>query len=151
MSVPETKSRFETVVPTVAKFPMPIMVVGTLLLLINLFFLGNFLFNLQGIFPGLGNSGVVQQLQYMLAARQLGMAVVFGLALFGKNVRFMQLAWFLAFIREVGDLAGGLALGNNPGLFFIIPLIVIEIAAFIYTGAIASGHVAKGKSENETY
>ena len=62
--VSETKSGFATVVPTVPRFPMAIMVFGSLLLLINLFFLANFLFNFQGIFPGLGTGGVVQQLKY---------------------------------------------------------------------------------------
>ena len=83
----------------------------------------------------------------MLAGRQPAVTVVFALALFGKNVRFMQLAWFLAIIREISDAAGTLARGMPFVTVFVIVVLVAEIAAFIYTGAIASGHVAKYKPE----
>ncbi len=144
----EHKSRFETVVPTVKKFPLWLLIVGSLMILMNLSFFILSLFSPQMISPILGGGGEGSRLQYMFAVRQLGIIVVFALAMYGKNTRFMQLAWFIAFLRELGDLVGALAAGiNTVGVVFFIILLAVELAAFIYAGAIASGHVAKYKSQ----
>ncbi len=143
----EKQSRFATVVPTVEKFPLAIIIVGSLLLLINIFFFFTSLFNVEMIFPGLSASGIAPKVQYIFASRQLGIALVFALALYGKNTRFMQLAWFLAFLRELGDFAGMLAIGDTAAALSFTPMLVFELGAFIYVGAIASGHVAKYKPQ----
>ncbi len=139
----ENKSRFATVVPTIEKFPLPIMILGSLLLLVNVFGFFTFLFNLSAMVPEIGTNASAQAAGILIAGRQLAVTVVFALALFGKNVRFMQLAWFLAFIREIADAASMVVQGNNSGLPFFAALLIAEIAAFIYLGAIASGHVTK--------
>jgi hypothetical protein len=115
--------------------------------LINIFFFFTMLFNVEMIYPGLNASGIAGKVQCTLAARQLGVAIVFALALYGKNTRFMQLAWFLAFLREMGDLAGTMAIGDTAAALSFTPLIIFELGVFIYVGAIASGHVAKYKSQ----
>ena len=103
------------------------MILGSLLLLVNIFGFVNFLFNMSGFFSGIGTGSPVQQLSYMIAGRQLAVTVVFALALFGKIVRFMQLAWFLAIIREISDAAGTMALGMTAGTISIIVLVIVEL------------------------
>ena len=143
----EKKSRFATVVPTVDRFPLPIMILGSLLLLVNVFGFMTFLFNISMFAPGLPAGSALQSLGYIIAGRQLGVTIVFALALFGKNVRFMQLAWFLAALREIADMAGMAAQVPAIGIVTFVILILLEFAIVVYLGAIASGHVAKYKPQ----
>lgn len=141
-----SESKFKTVVSKVDKFPLPMVIAACLLLLINFSGLFMFLTNLDGIVPGLkgSNAEAVQQIAYQIGARQLIPIVIFVFALFYKDVRIFQIAWLLALIREIGDLAGALA--NHPtqaGIIIIAVCMLIEIASFIYLGMIASGKVAK--------
>ena len=133
------KSPFATVVPTVDRFPLWILIVGGLLVLANLG--GSFSFT--GAIPGLGTSGPDQQAATMLAARQLGQAFILLFALLYRNVRVLQAVWFMTIIRECIDLIARLTSGQGLSPIFIVITIAIEIAAFIYLGAIASGHVAR--------
>jgi len=143
----EKQSRFATLVPTVNKFPLPMVIFASLLLLINVFAVANFLFNMAGFMPGLatGEASAVKEVSLMLSGRHLGPVILLLFALLYKNTRVMQLAWFVVIVREVFDMLGTLARGDAGAgaLIFVIVVLVAEIAAFIYTGAIASGHVAK--------
>lgn len=139
------RSRFTTVVPTVKRFPLPILILGALLLLVNIGGFINALLSIQTLAPSLSPADA-QIIGAAFAARQAGVAIVFALALFGKNVRFLQLAWGIAAIREIGDFPMSLALGGAFGAIAIGVLILVEIGTVIYLGAIASGHVAKYKA-----
>ena len=143
----EKQSPFATVVPTVERFPVPILILGSLLLLVNVFGFFTFLFNLSAMAPEIGTNASAQAVGILIAGRQLAVTIVFALALFGKNVRFMQLAWSLAVIREIADAASMVVQGNYVGLPFFAALLIAEISVFIYLGAIASGHVAKYKPQ----
>ncbi|MBI2053148.1 MAG: hypothetical protein HYT41_00165 [Candidatus Sungbacteria bacterium] len=137
----EQHSRFHTVVPTVGRFPLTIVIFSCVMLAINAFGLFNFLTNLSAFVPGIGSGMAVDQIAFMIAGRQLGAALVLAFALFYKNVRVMQLAWVVAIIREVADLA---LARNSMGMFaFVIVLLIAEVATFIYLGAIASGRIPK--------
>lgn len=149
MSTPENNSRFATLVPTVNKFPIPMVIFASLLLLINVFAVANFIFNMSGFMPGLatGEASAVREVSLMLSGRHLGGVVILLFALFYKNTRVMQLAWFVVIIREVFDMLGTLARGDAGAgaLGFVVVILILEMVAFIYTGAIASGHVTKYK------
>lgn len=137
----ESKSRLATVVPSVEKYPLWILIAGWLLVFFNV--MGSFSFS--GSIPGLLATGADQQAAIMLAARQLGQAFILGFGLLQKNVRTLQFVWGMVIIRESLDLAARLMRGEGlPLLAFAITL-AIEIAAFIYLGAIASGYVAPYK------
>jgi len=146
-SATEAKSTFTTVVRTVPRFPLPMVVFTYLLLLFNLLGLVLFLFSINGIVPGLAglSSGTVQQLSYRIAGRQLIPILLFVFALTYKDVRVFQLAWAMALIREISDVAGFLATGESVFVLLIIYALFMvgEIAAFVYLGRIASGHVTK--------
>lgn len=131
------RSRFHTVVSTVARFPLAIVLFSVLILLINAFGFFNFLTNLSDFVPGIGAGQAVDQLSYMIAGRQLGGALVLLFALFYKDVRVMQLAWVIAIIRELVDLS---LAGNSTGMFwFVIVLLVAEVATVIHLERIARG------------
>lgn len=135
------QSRFHAVVPTVAKFPLAIVIFSYIMLAINAFGLFNFFTNISAFIPGIGGGLAVDQIAIMISGRQLGAALVLLFALLYKNVRVMQLAWVIAMIREIADLA---LAQNNTGMFaFVIVLLVAEAATLIYLNAIASGKVAK--------
>ncbi len=102
-----------------------------------------FLTGPSAIIPGLGFAGPEQQASIMIAARQLGQGVMLAFALLYKNVRTLQFAWLMVIIRESIDLAARLISGQGLSPIVIVVTIVLEIAAFIYLGAIASGHVAR--------
>jgi len=123
------------------------VVFAYLLLLFNLLGLVLFLFSINGIVPGLAglSSGTVQQLSYRIAGRQLIPILLFVFALTYKDVRVFQLAWAMALIREISDVAGFLATGESVFVLLIIYALFMvgEIAAFVYLGRIASGHVTK--------
>ncbi len=146
-SATEAKSTFTTVVRTVPRFPLPMVVFTYLLLLFNLLGLALFLFSINGIVPGLAglSSSTVQQLSYRIAGRQLISILLFVFALTYKDVRVFQLAWAMALIREIADVAGFLATGESIVVLLIIYALFMvgEIAAFVYLGMIASGHVAR--------
>lgn len=140
----ETKQfPFATVVPTVEKFPLWILIAGWLLVFANVS--GSFSF--AGTIPGLGATGADQQAALMLAARQIGQGFILGYGLLQKNVRTLQFLWAMVIIRESIDLAARLISGQGLSLVMFAVTIAIELAAFIYLGAIASGHVVKYKSE----
>ncbi|MBI4225269.1 MAG: hypothetical protein HY617_02975 [Candidatus Sungbacteria bacterium] len=143
-----THGRFHTVVPTVARFPLAIVVFSCFLLAINAFGLFKFFTDLSGFIPGIGSGPAVDQLAFMISARQLGAALVLLFALFYKNVRVMQFAWFVAIIREVGDLSAMLIRGDMSSSVFVIVILIAEVATFIYLGMIASGKVAKYARSN---
>lgn len=142
-SATQTRSGFTTVVHRVDRFPFSIRLLGYALLLVNIGGFVSFLTNLQGFAPGLPENSSVDQIGYMLAGRQLGVAIVFALALFGHNIRFLQLAWGLAILRELADIAGTIARGQTGASIGIGVLLVAEIAIFIYLGAVATGRIAK--------
>jgi len=144
MSTPERKSRFATVVPTVAKFPIAIVIFGWFLVMVNTFFGISFLTNPASVIPGLESTNAVLQATIMLGARNLGSGFILAFALLYKNVRILQAVWILAIIREIGDLIAGLAGGGGvAGATIVVVILVIEIAAFIYLGLIASGRISK--------
>ena len=144
MSNPSDKkpSRFDTLVASVDKFPVWILILGWLLVFFNV--MGSFSFS--GSIPGLGSSGPDQQAALMLAARQIGQAFILGYGLLQKNVRTLQFIWLMVIIRESIDFAARLNSGQGLSPIAFIITIVIELAVFIYLGAIASGHVAKYKN-----
>jgi len=142
--MPEKQPRFATVVPTVDKFPMWILILGWMLVFFNV--TGSFSF--AGTIPGLTATGPDQQAAIMLAARQIGQGFILGYGLLQKNVRTLQFLWLMVIIRESIDFAARLISGQGLNPIAFVVTIIIEIAAFIYLGAIASGHVAKYKSES---
>ena len=81
----------------------------------------------------------------MLAARQIGQSFILAYGLLQKNVRLLQFLWLMVIIRESIDFAARLISGQGLSPIMFIVTIVIEVAAFIYLGAIASGHVSKYK------
>jgi hypothetical protein len=137
----EKQSRFATVVPTVDKFPLWILIFGWLLVFANVS--GSFSFS--GTIPGLAATGPDQQAAIMLAARQIGQSFILAYGLLQKNVRLLQFLWLMVIIRESIDFAARLISGQGLSPIMFIVTIVIEVAAFIYLGAIASGHVSKYK------
>lgn len=145
---PERKqSRFHTVVPTVAAFPVAIVVFGWFFVVVNTFFGVAFLTNPASVIPGLGSVGADQQAAIMLAARNLGQALILAFALLYKNVRILQFVWLMAIIREGLDLVAALVRGSGPSPMVTVVLfsvvLIAEFAAFVYLGAIASGRVSK--------
>ena len=136
-------THFVTAVPTVSRFPLPIMIFGGVMLAINVVAFLAFLLFPGRVIPGFAASNMVQEVGFMLAGRQLGATAVLALALFRKNVRLFQLAWLLAILREVTDAAGALVSGSYGGAALGAVFLIAEMAAFIYLGRIASGHVAK--------
>ena len=138
----ENKYRFATIVPTVEKFPLWILILGWLLVFFNV--MGSFSF--AGTIPGLGATGADQQAAIMLAARQIGQAFILGYGLLQKNVRTLQFLWAMVIIRESIDFAARLISGQGLSPIAFVVTIAIELTAFIYLGAIASGHVAKYKN-----
>ena len=140
----ETKhSPFATLVPVVDKFPLWILIAGWLLVFFNV--MGSFGF--AGSIPGLGASGADQQAALMLAARQLGQGFILGYGLLQKNVRTLQFLWLMVILRESIDFAASLMRGQGLGPLAFVVTLAIELAAFIYLGAIASGHIAGYKSK----
>lgn len=139
----ELPSRFASVVSTVRRFPIAMVVFGWFLVAINTFFGVMFLINAAGVIPGLAAGGADQQAAIMLAGRNLGQALLLAFALLYKDVRVMQFVWLMAIIREVFDLAAALIRGTGPSPLIIIVVLGIEVAAVIYLGAIATGRVAK--------
>ena len=135
----EKTSWFATVVSTVDRFPIWILVIGWLLVFFNV--TGSYSFS--GTIPGLGTTGPDQQAAIMLAARQIGQAFILGYALLQKNVRTLQFVWLMCIIRESIDFAARLISGQGLSLIAFVITIALEIAAFLYLGAIASGRVAK--------
>ncbi len=135
-------SRFATIIPNVRRFPIAMLVFGWFLVATNAFFGIMFVVNAD-VIPGLAASGADQQAAIMVAGRNLGQALILGFALQYKNVRVLQFVWLMAIIREVFDLAGTLIRGSGPSPAIIAAVLVIEVASFIYLGAIASGRVAK--------
>ncbi len=138
------KSPFATLVPTVDRFPIWVLIFGWLLVFFNV--TGSFGF--AGTIPGLGSTGPDQQAALMLAARQLGQAFILGFGLLQKNVRTLQFIWLMVIIRESIDLAARLISGQGLSPIAIIVTIVIELGIFIYLGAIASGHVARYRKDS---
>lgn len=138
----EKESPFATVVPIVKKYPVWILVAGWLLVVFNV--MGSFSFS--GSIPGLLATGADQQAAIMLAARQLGQAFILGFGLLQKNVRTLQFIWAMVIIRESIDLAARLIRGEGLSLVAFVVTLVIEIAAFIYLGGIASGHFGAKKA-----
>lgn len=139
----ETSShgRFHAVVPTVKRFPLAIVLCSYIILAINLYGLINFFTNLPAFVPGIGTGPAVDQIAFMISGRQLGVALVLVFALLYKHVRVMQLAWLLAIIRELVDLA--LARNSTGSVIFVVAILIVEVAIFIHLGKIASGKVAK--------
>lgn len=137
----ENKSRFATVVPAVEKFPLWILIAGWFLVFANIS--GSFSF--AASIPGLETIGADQQAALMLAARQIGQGFILGYGLLQKNVRTLQFLWLMCIIRESIDFAARLISGQGFSPIMFVVTLAIEIAAFIYLGAIASGHVAKYK------
>ncbi|MCX6056874.1 MAG: hypothetical protein NTW69_01820 [Chloroflexi bacterium] len=137
----ENKSRFATIVPTVEKFPLWILIAGWFLVFANVS--GSFSF--AASIPGLGTIGADQQAALMLAARQVGQGFILGYGLLQKNVRTLQFLWAMCIIRESIDFAARLISGQGFSPIMFIVTLAVEVAAFIYLGAIASGHVAKYK------
>ena len=134
-------SPFATLVPTVDKFPLWILIAGWVLVFANI--TGSFSFS--GTIPGLGMTGADQQAALMLAARQIGQGFILGYGLLQKNVRTLQFLWAMVIMRESIDLAARLISGQGLSLVMFVVTLAVELAAFIYLGAIASGHVAKYK------
>lgn len=125
------------------RVPLPITVLTFLLLAVNV---GGFFFmltDLDQVVPGLGDSAAVQQAGYMMAARQLGVAFVFAIAYFSKQVRLMQLGWGLAALREMGDMPGAVAQGGAIGGVAMAALILIELAIVAWLHAVATGRIAR--------
>jgi hypothetical protein len=89
--------------------------------------------------PGLLAAGPDRQAAIMLGARQLGQGPLLGYALVQKNIRTLQVVWAMTIIRESGDFAARLVRGEGftPAMFLVT--LSIEIVAFGYLGAIASG------------
>ncbi|MEK6753810.1 MAG: hypothetical protein AABZ00_16250 [Chloroflexota bacterium] len=140
------QSQFATLAPTVDKFPLLMVIFGWFLVMVNTTFGILFLINPAGVILGLGSTSAILQATIMLGARNLGSGFILGFALLFKNTRVLQAVWVFAIIREVGDLVAALAGGGGfSGAIVVIVILVIEIIAFIYTGAIASGHIAKYK------
>jgi hypothetical protein len=138
----ETKqSPFATLVPTVDKFPLWILILGWMLVFFNV--MGSF--NFAGTIPGLETTGADQQAALMLAARQVGQGFILGYGLLQKNVRTLQFLWLMCIIRESIDFAARLISGQGFSPTMFVVMLAIEIAAFIYLGAISSGHIAKYK------
>ena len=137
----EKQSPFATLVPTVDRFPLWILIFGWLLVFANI----SGSFNFAGTIPGLGTTGPDQQAAIMLAARQIGQGFILAYGLLQKNVRLLQFLWLMVLIRESIDFSASLISGQGLSPIMFIVTIVIELATFIYLGAIASGHVAKYK------
>jgi hypothetical protein len=135
------KSPFTTLVPTVDKFPLWILIAGWLLVFANIS--GSFSFS--GTIPGLAATGPDQQAAIMLAARQIGQGLILGYGLLQKNVRTLQFLWLMVIIRESIDFVASIISGQGLSPLMFIVTLAIELAAFIYLGLIASGHVAKYK------
>ncbi len=135
-----------TIVPKVNKFPLWILIPAYILILIGFYGFSLYLFSLKDSVPGLSGATdiAIQQLSFQVAGRQIIPVIIFIFALFYKDVRVFQLAWFVAFIRDLGDVLGFTSAKAAFGsIAFILFLMVIEIASFIYLGMIASGKVAK--------
>lgn len=81
--------------------------------------------------------------------RQLGQAFILGFGLWQKDVCTLQFLWSMVIIRESIDLAARLIRGEGLSLVAFAITLAIEVAAFIYLGAIASGHVANYKTQNK--
>ncbi len=132
---------FHAVVPTVASFPLPIVIFSFIILTINTFGFFNFFTILSGFIPGIGSNPGVDTIAIMISGRQLGVALVLVFALLYKHIRVMQLAWIIAIIREIADLA--LARGSAGMTAFVIVILIAEIATIVYLQKIASGQITK--------
>lgn len=140
------EGRFSTLVHRLPRIPLPITILTFLLLAINVFGFVAMATGLDRVVPGVGDSESVQQAGYMMAARQLGVAIVFAFAFFAKHVRFMQLAWSLAALREIGDVPAAVAQGGLFAGLAMAALIAAEIAIVIWLGAVATGRIARYRS-----
>lgn len=82
------------------------VIFGWFLVFTNAFFGASFLTNAASVIPDLAATGADQQAAIMLAARNLGQALILAFALLYKNVRVLQMVWLMAIVREVLDLIG---------------------------------------------
>jgi hypothetical protein len=93
--------------------------------------------------PGVGSSGPDRQALIMIAARRLGQAVILAFALLYRDVRVVQVVFAMAFLREAFDLRARMQSGAGIQPATVVVMLVIEVAAFIHLGAIASGRSPK--------
>lgn len=143
MNAHQGHGMFQTLVHTLPRVPLPIAILTWLLLAVNVFGFVAMVSGLDRVIPGIGTSNEVKAAGYMMAARQLGVAIVFALAFFSKNVRFMQLGWGLAALREIGDVPSAVAQGGLIAGLAMAALIAAEIAIFVWLGAVAAGRIAR--------
>ncbi len=138
-----TDSRFETVVARVHAYPLAVTVLVWLLVAQSALYAGIALAG-QTIVEGIDPGDAHRELGVMIAGRSVALVILTIVALQSKHVRFLQLVIGLRALIEIFDIIAGMqqdpASGNVP---LAVVKAVVQLALFIYVGAIASGHIAR--------
>jgi len=86
----------------------------------------------------------LREVGFMIAGRSIALVILTVVALQSKHVRFLQLVIGLRVLIEIFDVVAGLqrdpVSGNGP---IAVAKAVVQLALFVYLGAIASGHIAR--------
>ncbi len=136
-------SKFETVVTKVDAYPVWVTILSWLLIAQSALYA---IIALTGrtIVAGVTNGDAHRELGIMAAGRCLALVILTVIALQSKHVRFLQLVIGLRAVIEIFDVVAGLqrepASGNVP---IAAVTAVVQLALFVYVGAIASGHIAR--------
>ena len=138
-----TSARFATVVERVDAYPLGVTILVWLLVAQSALY-ALILITGQAIVDGIGNAAARNGVGIMIAGRSIAVVILTVLALHSKHVRFLQLVIGVRALIEIFDVVAGLqrhpASGNVP---IAVAKAVVQLALFVYVGAIASGHVAR--------
>ncbi len=138
-----TGSRFETVVATVAAYPVWVTILVWILIAQSALYAVIALVG-PAIVDGIDNAAARTEVGVMIAGRSIALVILTVIALQSKYVRFLQLVMGLRALIEIFDVIAGLqrspASGNVP---IAVVKALVQLALFVYLGAIASGHVPR--------
>ena len=125
------------------QLPRWISIFGWLLVVANVSGAITMFGDASGLIPGIGSTGPDEQALSMIAARQLGQALLLAFALLYRDLRVLQLVWVMVFIREAIDLWARLVSGAGIDPKLVVVTLALELGAFVHLGKLsarASGH-----------
>lgn len=136
-------SRFETVVARVDAYPLAVTILVWLLIAQSALYAGIALAG-QTIVEGVNTGDAHRELGVMIGGRSIALVILTVIALQSKHVRFLQLVIGVRAVIEMFDIIAGMqhdpVSGNVP---LAVIKAVVQLALFVYVGAIASGHIAR--------
>jgi len=140
-----TSPTFKTVVASVEAYPLGVTIMVWLLVAQSALYA---LISIMGqaIVDGIDNAAAHNEVGVMIAGRSIALVILTVLALQSKHVRFLQLVIGVRALIEIFDIVAGLQRDPPSGnVTFAIVKAVVQLALFVYLGAIASGHVSRYK------